>query len=108
MLHKTHRLTRSDFLQAKKHGVNHTTPFYSFLSLSTSLPFSRFAIVTSSKLHKSAVIRNRLRRHVYQAVADIPGSHDIIIFPKKSLLELFESDPAKAKGVLTKAVMSLS
>ena len=44
---------------------------------------SRFAVVVSKKVHKSAVGRNRIRRRIYEIVRHeipaIPRSHDVAI-----------------------------
>lgn len=44
---------------------------------------SRFAVVISKKVHKSAVGRNRMRRRVYEIVRhelpNIPQAHDVAI-----------------------------
>ena len=43
----------------------------------------RLAVVVSKKVHKSAVVRNRIRRRLYEAVrlqaSDIHTPHDIVI-----------------------------
>ena len=42
----------------------------------------RLAVVVSRKVHKSAVVRNRIRRRLYEAVrmveADFTGAYDIV------------------------------
>ena len=84
MLPKSLRLSRPDFLQTKKFGQSLSFSHFSIIYI-PHVP-GRAAIVTSSKLSKSAVIRNRLRRQIYSA---IPKSElDIIIFPKPSMLKL--------------------
>ena len=44
---------------------------------------SRFAVVVSKKVHKSAVGRNRIRRRIYEIarheIPSIPRSHDVAI-----------------------------
>jgi ribonuclease P protein component len=44
---------------------------------------SRFAVVVSKKVHKSAVGRNRMRRRVYEVVRhelpSIPNAHDVAV-----------------------------
>lgn len=43
----------------------------------------RLAVVVSRKVHKSAVVRNRIRRRLYEVVrtmeADIPEPHDMVL-----------------------------
>ncbi len=42
----------------------------------------RIAVVVSKKVHKSAVVRNRIRRRVYESIrrheVDIPSPYDIV------------------------------
>lgn len=44
---------------------------------------SRFAVVVSKKVHKSAVGRNRIRRRIYEIIRQelpgIPASHDVVV-----------------------------
>lgn len=98
MLPKSLRLARPDFLQTKKLGKSFSTPHFSAIILAPPLrlrggrggDICRFAIVTSAKLSKSAVIRNRLRRAIYSAL-DARRSTldaDIILFPKSTMLKL--------------------
>lgn len=46
-------------------------------------PYSRFAVIVSKKVHKSAVGRNRIRRRVYELMrnefAEMSSSHDIAV-----------------------------
>lgn len=88
MLPKNRRLARKDFLLAKAKGTSTSFPHFSALSHPNTLGFNRFSVVTSAKLHKHAVVRNRLRRRIYDLVKTFPGSQDIILFPKKSILTL--------------------
>lgn len=52
------------------------------LWLPTTAPSYRAAVVVSKKVHKSAVVRNRIRRRVYEQIRlymnDKPSSVDII------------------------------
>jgi ribonuclease P protein component len=51
---------------------------------------SRFAVVVSKKVHKSAVGRNRIRRRVYEVIRHeqqaISHSHDIVVIVTSSEL----------------------
>jgi len=44
---------------------------------------SRFAVVVSKKVHKSAVGRNRIRRRIYEIIRhelpDFPSAHDVVV-----------------------------
>ena len=79
MLPKSLRLSRQDFLAVKSGGKSLSLPHFSVL-YSPHTP-NRVAIVTSTKLSKSAVIRNRLRRQIYSCIPK--SDFDIIIFPKQ-------------------------
>ncbi len=104
MLSKKFRLSRKDFLVAKSQGKSYSFPFFSVVTSPNTLGFNRFAIVTSKKLHKHAVVRNRLRRQIYDLVKSFPGSSDIILFPKQSTLTMSQ----EALAFELKKVMSLS
>ena len=45
--------------------------------------YSRFAVIVSKKVHKSAVGRNRIRRRVYELIRtklhDLPMSYDVAV-----------------------------
>lgn len=71
--------------------------------------FSRFSVVVSKKVHKSAVGRNRIRRRIYEYVRlhipKIEGVHDVVIIctssevrfiPHEQLLEQLDLLFAKA------------
>jgi len=88
MLPKIRRLSRPDFLQVKKTGTPEHFPGFNLIHCSSSLPFSRFAVVISAKISKKAVIRNRLKRQIYSAVDKLALSGDFIIFPHPSMLNL--------------------
>ena len=60
-------------------------------ALSTRLPGSRVAIVVSKKIAKSSVVRNRIKRRLSTAVADLwqtvlPG-YDIVISVRQDISE---------------------
>ncbi|MEK7155018.1 MAG: ribonuclease P protein component [Patescibacteria group bacterium] len=84
MLPKSLRLSRKDLLLVKSQGKKLSSPHFSAIILPHSP--GRTAIVTSTKLSKSAVIRNRLRRTIYSCLPQL--SYDLIIFPKGSMLKL--------------------
>lgn len=108
MLPKKLRLSRKDFLVAKSHGQNHRFPHFSAIIYPNDLSYSRFAIVTSSKLAKRAVIRNRLRRHIYNQLKNVSGSCDVIIFPHPPMLKLTDEAICLALHPLLSKVSSLA
>ncbi len=91
MLPKTRRLARPDFLQTKKSGKNIRLPWASLLVFPNQLGINRWAVVTSTKLDKKAVVRNRLRRAIYDPVNTLSGNYDVIIFPNKQVFKLSEA-----------------
>lgn len=66
MLAKQYRLPRSiSFFQANSVA----TPFFRVLSKPNDLLYNRFGFVISKKIDKRAVVRNRLRRVLREAVS---------------------------------------
>lgn len=98
MLPKERRLSRKAFLQVIKSGKSYQLPNLAVKFLSNNLDSSRFAIVTSAKLSKSAVIRNHLRRRIYHELSTInyQQTFDIIFFPKTTMLKLTDEELASA------------
>jgi ribonuclease P protein component len=94
MIAKKFRLSRHDFLLAKKFGKNFSTPHFNlvfFKPTTTNLqPITRLSVVTPAKLAKSAVARNRLRRTIYDLLKtnDHRLIADIILYPRPSVLNL--------------------
>jgi ribonuclease P protein component len=86
MLPKKSRLSRIQFLKTKEQGFVNSSPLFTIIAHKTSgLP--RFSVVVSTKVHKSAVRRNKVRRSIYQFLYTRKPSHfDLIIYPKKSVL----------------------
>lgn len=91
MLPRSRRVPTSSFqskdpskLQSKSfHGS-----FFSIRANRSTEPFpSRFAIIVSKKVAKSAVSRNKIRRRLYEAVKtvirDVKPGFVILIYPKK-------------------------
>ena len=83
MLPKYRRLSRRDFISTKQSGKSLKLPWASLLISPNPLGVNRWAVVTSAKLDKSAVVRNRLRRAIYNSVKPLLGNRDVIIFPNK-------------------------
>ena len=86
MLPANKRLNRHLFAQVNKNGKPQNFPKFALKSLENKLGFNRFAIVVSKKISKSAVVRNALRRKLYNIVGQIPGNHDYILFVKNNSL----------------------
>jgi len=96
MLPKSHRLPHSVRLNSAR---SLRTEFFMIKSISTSNPASRFGVVISKKVDKSAVARNRMRRVIHQAVKSslllVSGSHDVLFIvqrPFESLAKQTEEE----------------
>ena len=66
---------------------------------------SRFAIVVSKKVHKSAVGRNRIRRRIYEVIRQelpkVASSHDVVLL-------VFSSEViSMPQGELTETIQQL-
>lgn len=90
MLPKKRRLARPDFIRAKSHGRRLNNSHFSAVISANSLNYSRFAVVIPSAVAKSSVVRNRLRRLIYDAFSTLnpPSPTDAIIYPRPSMLNL--------------------
>lgn len=67
MLSKKHRLPIQKFI--KSHSTNGARSDYFFVKFKTNnLPFSRFGVVISRKVSKSAVKRNRIKRIIFDFI----------------------------------------
>lgn len=90
MLPKLRRLSRCDLNVCNNIGKTLRFPHFLIRYLPNNLEFSRFGVVTSTKLAKSAVVRNKLRRDIYKAIGNRQQAicTDIIFFPQKSMINL--------------------
>ena len=90
MLPKLRRLSRCDLNVCNNIGKTLRFPHFLIRYLPNNLEFSRFGVVTSTKLSKSAVVRNKLRRQIYNSLSTWPlaPSTDVLFFPQKSMLNL--------------------
>ena len=83
MLNKKYRFhSRGGVKYTYKHGKTVRSPKLSLIFNNNPRKFTRFAVVVSKKVNKSAVGRNRIRRRVYEAVrlnfASVPKNRDYI------------------------------
>lgn len=89
MLPKTRRLNRVNFL----HVLNSSpkalkTADFQIRYVGNDEKFNRYSVVIPKKIIKLAVDRNALKRKIYNLIAGIPGSRDIIIYPKNENITL--------------------
>lgn len=79
MLSKKYRFHGHNSLNyVYKKGSTARTEFMSLRSVPSRRPNFRLAVVVSKKVNKSAVIRNRIRRRIYEAFRVLPekSGHD--------------------------------
>jgi ribonuclease P protein component len=85
MIHRTHRFHgRSSLRFAYQRGKTLRTPFFSLrFVMNNRRTTYRLAVVVSRKVSKSAVVRNRIRRRIYEIVrqldAGITAPFDLIV-----------------------------
>lgn len=92
MLPKTRRLSRKDLNLCNTTGKTLRFPSFLLKILPNNLEYGRFGVVTSTKLSKSAVVRNKLRRDIYRNINKDFSGFDIIFFPQKSMLNLGDEE----------------
>lgn len=94
MLSKKYRFhSRGGVRYVYQKGKTIRSPKMSLVYTDNNRGFTRFAVVISKKVIKSAVGRNRVRRRVYEAIrknfADIPKQKDyIFVIYQKNIKEM--------------------
>ena len=103
MLPKSHRLTNNRIAYLLKKGQKKGNNFFTIKYRPNRQTHSRFCVVTSIKISPKAVVRNRLRRQIYEVLRlnpQLPAAPtDIVIFVKNTVTKL-------KFAALTKAVLS--
>jgi ribonuclease P protein component len=93
MLKKENRLTsRFEFNKvrylANKNGTKYSSPLFHIFFIESSAGPSKFGIVVSNKYHKSAVVRNNIKRIYREVIREhfgkIKGGFWIVIHPRKA------------------------
>lgn len=104
MISRLHRFHGYNSLrQVYRHGSTVRGPFFSIKAFeNTRRKTYRLAVVVSRKVNKSAVVRNRIRRRLYEAVREL---EDQIVRPYDIVISVFhdtviEEDPKKLRGQL--------
>ena len=93
MLNKKYRFhSRGGVRYVYQHGKTIRSPKMSLIHTDNSRGFTRFAVVVSKKVEKSAVKRNRIRRRVYEVLR---RNFDLIPKKKDYIFVIFSSDVAK-------------
>jgi ribonuclease P protein component len=88
-MRKNYRLHgRRDFQAAYNNGKTWTNELLVLKALANGLPHNRFGFAVGKRLGK-AVVRNRLRRQLREAVRQLPltEGHDVIVIARKPTLE---------------------
>lgn len=71
-------------------GSSFFTNFFNFKIIANNLPQTRFGIIISKKVHKSAVKRHRIKRQINEIIRlhldKIKTGYDIIITVKNSII----------------------
>jgi len=109
MIAREYRLRKAtDFSKTYKFGKSYNHPEFYIKSLQSKLPLSRFAVVIPKKVAKSAVVRNRARRRVYEIVrinlSQIKPGYTIIITLKSDLVSI---KPKELEQQLVKGLQGL-
>ena len=107
MLNKKYRFhSRGGVKYVYKHGKTVRLPMVSLVYEDNKRGFTRVAVVVSRKVDKSAVVRNRVRRRVYEALRlnfeKIPKQRDYIFVVYSN--KILKMDFDKLQEVLGEAV----
>ena len=110
MLPKSRRLTRQQFWQVTQRGRSVAGSEWVAKYIPNGLGYSRWAVVTSTKLDKRAVVRNRLRRKIYSQLSTLNPklSFDVIIFPRSGMLNLDNAQIASAVNQVVSKISGLA
>ena len=106
MLSKKYRFhSRGGVRYVYQNGKTIRTPNLSLVFAENTKGFTRFAVVVSKKIEKSAVKRNKIRRRFYEAIRlnidKIPKKRDyIFVIYSKKMLEKTFSEIEQAVGEL--------
>lgn len=111
MIQRAHRFHgRKSLGLVYRHGQMVRTPHVALKYIQNSrTPEYRVAVVVSRKVSKSAVVRNRIRRRIYESVrsleAAITGSYDLVFLVREAeLAKLRAKELHKTvQGLLEKA-----
>lgn len=92
MFARSHRLRRSrDVVAVVQHGTRTTTSHLRLYWRNRAITQpARGVIVVGKKVHKSAVVRNRLKRRLRAALKEVrpPAGIDYVVLPKLNVLDL--------------------
>lgn len=106
MLAKKFRLPIHLWLKEKKKIITRKSDFFIIKSNGNNFPYSRFGVVISSKVSKSAVKRNKIKRTIFdfarlEKLQEISGRDFLIIVLSKTAKLLKEKIESELKKILT-------
>jgi len=108
MLPRINRIkNKKDFEAIFKNSKSFKNSFFIFKIAKSNLGFNRFGFVVSQKVSKKAVVRNKVRRRLVEAVKseskDANGGKDVVIIalPRIAEADFWEIKEA-VKSMLTK------
>jgi ribonuclease P protein component len=93
MIAKKHRIEREKIAYILKKGKSYKSSLFIVRYKKNNRGIHRFAVIISKKISAKAVIRNRFKRQIYEAIrnklktTEIKENLDIIIIPKKTTKE---------------------
>lgn len=111
MLKRNKRIQGKPLIQALlKEGKSNSFPFFILIKQENGLDRTRFAVIVSKKLEKSAVKRNRKRRQIYEIIrilekeSLVPATpkFDIVLIARKPVPQASYDDLSRnLRSILT-------
>ena len=100
MLPKHQRLVNNRIEHILKKGLKKGNYFFTIKYLPSRHASSRFCVITSLNLSPKAVVRNRLRRQIYEIFRLNPllpaSPYDVVLITKPQLLKLTTAELTKS------------
>ncbi len=89
-MRREERLTKnSQFAAVFQYGKSWANGLVVIRAMPNGLSFSRFGFVISKRTHKKAVVRNRIKRRMREAIRlnSIEGGGDVVFIARKGTIE---------------------
>lgn len=107
MLQKPKRLTTAIFKEVVLGGKHMHSPIF-VMRVKNTQGMSRFSVSVPSKIAKTAVLRNKVRRRIYSALSSLypsikEGFHGVIIAKQPILTASFEKITSETKEFFGKS-----
>lgn len=91
MINKSYRINKKEFDSIIKNGFSCNSSFFSLKFLENKEKISKFSVVVSKKVTKSAIFRNKTRRRVYSILKNeqknLKKQGFFMFFAKKDLVK---------------------